>query len=127
MLGFLVKGRGKGDPQFSGPFHSVVWPLAGSSLTENHFTILILMSSLWDVAVFQFCLIETLSDSVSLLGHYRMLDLFLLLLFGLFLLFRAGFAISGSPQARGQIRAAAAVLHYSHSNMGSDSHLPPAP
>ena len=33
----------------------------------------------------------------------------------------------GSSWARGQIRAAAASLHYSHSNVSSQSHLQPTP
>ena len=39
------------------------------------------------------------------------------------LLFRAGSAACGSSQARGQIRAAAAGLHHSHSNTRSKPHL----
>ena len=38
-------------------------------------------------------------------------------------LFRAIPAAYGSSQARGRIRAAAASLHHSHSNMGSKPHL----
>ena len=34
-------------------------------------------------------------------------------------------AAYGSSQARGQIGAAAASLHLSHSNVGSESHLQP--
>ena len=33
----------------------------------------------------------------------------------------------GGPQVRGQIRAAAASLPHSHSNMGSKPHLQPSP
>jgi len=40
-----------------------------------------------------------------------------------FLLFRAVPAAYGSSQARGPIRASAAGLHHSHSNMGSELHL----
>ena len=39
----------------------------------------------------------------------------------LFLLFRAAPTAYGSSQVRGRIRAAAAVLHRSHSNAGSES------
>ena len=45
----------------------------------------------------------------------------------MFLLFRAALVTNGSSQARGQIRATAASLHHSHSNMGSESHLWPTP
>ena len=47
---------------------------------------------------------------------------FLLLLFLLFLLFRATGAAYGSPQARGWIGAAAALLHHSHHNAGCLTH-----
>ena len=33
----------------------------------------------------------------------------------------------GGSQARGRIRAVAAVLHHSHSNVGSEPHLQPVP
>ena len=48
-----------------------------------------------------------------------------ILSFSLFclLLFRATSEAYGGSQARGQIRAAAAGLHQSHSNMGSKPHL----
>ena len=52
--------------------------------------------------------------------------LFLLLLFFSFL-FRAAPAAYGSSQARGQVRAAAASLYYSHSNVRSKLHLQPMP
>jgi len=39
--------------------------------------------------------------------------------------FRATSAAYKSSQARGQIRAAAAGLHHSHSNAGSELHLQP--
>ena len=45
----------------------------------------------------------------------------------LFLLFRAEPASHGGSQARGPIRATAAGLRYSHSNAGSEPHLPPTP
>ena len=41
--------------------------------------------------------------------------------FTIFFLFRAGPAAYGGSQARGPIRAVAAGLHHSHSNMGSES------
>ena len=44
-----------------------------------------------------------------------------------FFLFRAAPAACGSSQARGQIWAAAASLHHSHSNTGSEPHLRPIP
>ena len=40
-----------------------------------------------------------------------------------FLLFRAALAAYGSSQVRGLIRAAAASLHHSHSNIRSEQHL----
>ena len=42
-----------------------------------------------------------------------------------FLLFRVTPAAYGGSQARGQIRAAAASLYHSHSNIGSEPHLRP--
>ena len=45
----------------------------------------------------------------------------------LFLFFRAAPATYGSSQARGPIRAAAASLHHSHSNVGSKPRLQPIP
>ena len=44
-----------------------------------------------------------------------------------FFLFRAASAAYGSSQARGQIGAAAAGLHHSHSNAESESHLRSTP
>ena len=41
----------------------------------------------------------------------------------IYLLFRATHLAYGSSQARGLIRAAAAGLHYSHRNSGSELHL----
>ena len=41
--------------------------------------------------------------------------------------FRAIPAAHGSFQARGQIQAAAASLHHSHSKVGSELHLQPTP
>ena len=41
----------------------------------------------------------------------------------LLLLFRAAHMAHGNSQARGQIRATAACLHHSHSNVGSKLHL----
>ena len=40
-----------------------------------------------------------------------------------FFFFRAALAAYGGSQARGQIRAAAANLHHSQSNTGSETHL----
>ena len=42
-------------------------------------------------------------------------------------LFRAVPAAYGRSQARGPIGAAAACLHHSHSNAGSELHLRPTP
>ena len=42
-----------------------------------------------------------------------------------FFLFKATPAAYGNSRARGQIRAAAASLHHSHSNTGSELHLQP--
>ena len=47
------------------------------------------------------------------------------LLFFFFGFFRSAPLASGSSQARGQIRAAAVILHHSHSNLGSEPHLRP--
>ena len=44
-----------------------------------------------------------------------------------FLLFGAAHAACGSSQARGWMGTAAAGLHQSHSNAGSEPHLGPAP
>ena len=47
--------------------------------------------------------------------------------FCFFLLFRAALAACGGSQARCPIRATAAALPHSHSNMGSELHLQPTP
>ena len=47
--------------------------------------------------------------------------------FSIFFFFRAASAACGSSQGRGQIRAAAASLHHSHSNTGSELCLQPTP
>ena len=52
---------------------------------------------------------------------------FVFLFFWFFLLFRVELKAHGSSQARGQIGAAAASLHHSHSNMGSEAPLQPIP
>ena len=44
-----------------------------------------------------------------------------------FLIFSAPPLAYGSSQARGQIGPAAACLHHSHSNLGSEPHLQPIP
>ena len=54
-------------------------------------------------------------------------DLILYSFWFLFCLFRATPVACGSSQARGQIGAAAAVLHHSHSNAGSELCLLPIP
>ena len=41
-------------------------------------------------------------------------------------LFRAAPTAYGSSKARGQLGALASGLHHSHSNVGSEPHLPPA-
>ena len=43
------------------------------------------------------------------------------------LVFRAALIAYGGSQVRGQIRAAAASLHHSHSNTRSEQHLRPTP
>ena len=48
-------------------------------------------------------------------------------LFFFFFFLKAAPAAYGDPQARGQIGAAAAGLHRSHSNVGSEPHLRPTP
>ena len=48
-------------------------------------------------------------------------------LFVCFLLFRAAAEAYGGSQARGLIEATAAGLHHSHSNVGSELHLPSTP
>ena len=45
----------------------------------------------------------------------------------IYLLFRAAPVAYGSSQARGQIRAIAAGLQHSHSNLGSELCLQPTP
>ena len=45
----------------------------------------------------------------------------------LFLHFRAIFTAYGGSQAKGQIGAAAASVHHSHSNSGSELRLQPTP
>ena len=52
-----------------------------------------------------------------------LLALFFFFFFLLILLFRTVPVAYGSSQARGHIRAAAAGLYHSHSNMGSKPHL----
>ena len=47
--------------------------------------------------------------------------------FFFFFYFRATPAAYGGSQARGRIRAIAAGLHHSHSNMGSEPRLQPTP
>ena len=47
--------------------------------------------------------------------------------FLLFVLFMAVPVACGSSQARGLTGAATAGLHHSHSNTGSEPHLPPTP
>ena len=49
------------------------------------------------------------------------------LLLYIYLLFGAALVACGGCQARGQIRAATAGLHHSHSSEGSEPHLPPIP
>ena len=51
--------------------------------------------------------------------------LLLFFFFFFFCLFRAAPTAYGSSRARGRIRAVAAGLHHSHSNMGSELHLGP--
>ena len=63
-----------------------------------------------------------LEDSVGQ-GWFLDCGLELRVLFFYFLLFRATAAAFGSPQARGQIGAAATSLCYSHSNVGSEPQL----
>ena len=42
-------------------------------------------------------------------------------------IFRATLVAYGSPQARDPVGAAAAILHHSHSKVGSKPYLPPTP
>ena len=51
--------------------------------------------------------------------------MFLIYLFIYFFLFRVVLVAYGNSQARGHIGAAAAGLHHSHSNGGSEPHLQP--
>ena len=53
--------------------------------------------------------------------------LFIYFLFFIFVFSRAAPAVYGGSQARGLIRAVAAGLHHSHSNVGSKQRLPPTP
>ena len=46
---------------------------------------------------------------------------------GFFCLFRASPTAYGASQAKGPIRAVAAGLRHSHSNLGSELHLQPTP
>ena len=55
------------------------------------------------------------------------LILFIYLFIYLFILCRAASGAYGGSQAKGLIRAAAAGLHHSHSNLGSQPHLRPTP
>ena len=57
------------------------------------------------------------------------LNIFLVLFifFLVFVTFRASLVAHGGSQARGPITAAAAGLHHSHSNKGSESHLQAPP
>ena len=65
------------------------------------------------------------SFSWSFLLYTHMEQPFVLLFVFSFFLFIAAAAEYGSSQARGQIRAVAASLHYSHSNARSELHLQP--
>ena len=64
------------------------------------------------------------SDSFSIFENYFPLQVFVLFCF---LLFTAAPAAYESSQARGRIVAAAASLHHSQSNMGSEPQLCPTP
>ena len=68
------------------------------------------------------------SDWIALRKFYILLFNLILFYFVLFFgLFRAPLKVYGGSQARGQIGAAAAELHHSHSNSGSKQHLRPIP
>ena len=67
------------------------------------------------------------SFSWSFLLYTHMEQPFVLLFVFSFFLFIAAAAEYGSSQARGQIRAVAASLHYSHSNAGSKLRLRSTP
>ena len=71
--------------------------------------------------------ISVVLDSLSQLfsSYFHSGPRYILLL--LFCLFRATSMACGGSQARGLIRAAAAGLHHSHSNEGSEPHLQPTP
>ena len=47
--------------------------------------------------------------------------------FIIIIIIKVALAAYECSQARGQIGAVAARLHHSHSDMGSESHLPPTP
>ena len=61
------------------------------------------------------------------LSYRSLLYCFLSFSFSFFFLFRATSAAYGSSQPRGQIKATADGLCYSHSNAGSESRLQPIP
>ena len=59
--------------------------------------------------------------------HFILSGVFLFCFVLFFWLFKATPEAHGSSQARGRIRAAAAGLHPSHSNVGSEPHRRPTP
>ena len=65
----------------------------------------------------------------TIIHNYLVIILFPngILIFFFFLIFSAPPLAYGSSQARGQIGPAAACLHHSHSNLGSEPHLQPIP
>ena len=63
----------------------------------------------------------------SLLHWWQMCASYLFIYLGLFASSRATLTAYGGSQARGPIRAVAASLCHSHSNMGSEPHLQPTP
>ena len=72
------------------------------------------------------CVLSFLSISVSSQSEKEMdAYVFYVCLFLFVLLSFAAPALYGSSQARGEIRAAAAGLHHSHSDTGSEPHLQP--
>ena len=72
---------------------------------------------------FMFLLISSVANPKA--RTYSFIYLFMYVCMYVFLLFRATPAAYGSSQAKGQIRALAADLRHSHSNVGSELHLQP--
>ena len=80
------------------------------------------------LCIFSLC-ICAFSPCVWLLGSLKEEVVFIyLFIYHIFCLFRATPMVQyGNSQARGRIRAAAAGLHHSHGNVGSEPYLQPTP